>query len=738
MRKLWTSSLALAVAVGCLAVVTSAAGATPMSRVPTTRQLLVPPGSASSRYVVVGNGPVLRFGNAVYVGGVSRLGIPTGSAVVVSPQTGQALPIKAEVSGGSVQAAIPDGAGGWYIGGTFTSVAGVGRPGLAHLLNDGTLDTAFAPPALGQVRALALDTGRLYVGGVQTLSADPWFLPALDALDPATGAVLPITYPLLAHTDQSPAFGVIALAAGGGKLFAAFNGDNGIAAYDGSSGALLWSQPGTQSYGQYSGPVAIALAGGKLLAAGRISTSSGPVDLEELDPAGGALVGEPALDGPVAGMAAGPTNAYVLVRSPHVVGVSVWKLGLSTGALTRLALVKGASAIALNSPNLYTAGQAAVGGDVRVYAFDTRQAKPTARALSPVLIGGGVGSLAVQSGRLLVAGSFLGTGGPERDGLAAFDADTGALLPWNPAVPSGHVAALAGSGKTIYLAGAFKRVAGQPRLGLAAVSAAGTGKLLSWHPRLSQGSFGSLVVTQGRVFAGGSAKPHGAKASTPFRHLLVFSARTGRQLPWTSRIGRVKLLALGRGHVYAESACPVKGTTGACLTAFRVRGVGRRLWRKSIDGPVFALATGGATLFVGGQFSSVAGQPRQNLAALAVDRRGTVLDFSPDIPLPVTAIGVTDNGIAFATDAFGAGSSGPYFVGAQALGAVDWDGSVLPWQLTFPPNDVPLSASDTAALAGNFSVEDLASAPGGLVARGDFSWIGPPDDPAPGSLVWLR
>jgi outer membrane protein assembly factor BamB len=727
----------LAVAVGGLAVVTSAGGTTPRNRVPTALRLLEPPGTVSSRYVVLGDGPVVRVGNAVYVGGVSRLGTPTGSAVVVSPQTGQALPVKAEVSGGSVQAAIPDGAGGWYIGGTFTSVGGVGRPGLAHLLTDGTLDTAFAPPALGQVRALALDGGRLYVGGVQALYSDPWFTPVLSALDPATGAVLPVTYPLLAHTDQSPAFGVIGLAAGGGKLFAAFNGDNGIAAYDESSGTLVWSRPGAPSFGQYSGPAAIALAGGKLLAAGQISTAGGPADLQELDPATGALVDQPALNGPVAGMAAGPTNAYVLVRSPHVSGVSVWKLGLSSGTLTGLAVVKGASAIALNSPNLYAAGQAAVGGDVRVYAFDTRQAKPTARALSPVLIGGGVGSLAVQSGHLLVAGSFLGTGGPERKGLAAFDAETGALLPWRPAVPTGHVAALAGYGKTIYLAGAFKRVSGQPRVGLAAVSALGTGKLLPWHPRLSEGSFGSLIVTQRRVFAGGSAKPHGEKASSPFRHLLVFSARTGERMPFKSRIGRVRLMAQGRGHVFAESSCTVKGSPGSCVTAFRVRGAGRRVWRRSIDGRVSALGTGRNMLFVGGQFSSVGGHPRHNLAALTVDGTGRLLGFEPDIQLPVTALAVAGGGVVFATDAFGPGSSGPYFVGAQAVGAVDWAGNVSPWQIAFPPNDVPLSASDSAALAGNFSVDQLTLAPGGIVARGDFSWIGPADSPAAGNLVWV-
>ena len=355
--------------------------------------------------------------------------------------------------------------------------------------------------------------------------------------------------------------------------------------------------------------------------------------------------------------------------------------------------------------------------------------------MNPILIGGGVGALALHSGRLLVAGSFLGTGGVKRSGLAAFDAETGSLLPWSPAVPGGHVHALASAGKKIYLAGAFKRVSGQPRVGLAAVSALGTGRLLPWHPRLSQGSFGSLVVTGGRVFAGGSAKPHGAKASTPFRHLLLFSAITGRRLPFKSRIGRVNLLAVGHGLVIAASDC---GATSACLTAFRVGGIGRPVWRTSIKGTVSALRASGSTLYVGGQFSSIDGQLRTNVAALALDKTGRLLDFAPQLPQPVTALARTSYGLVIAANAFGAGSTGPYFVGAQALGAVSADGSVLPWWIAFPPNDVPLSASGTAALAGNFSVAELVPVPGGLVARGDFSWIGPPDDPAPGSLVWLR
>ena len=228
--------------------------------------------------------------------------------------------------------------GGWYVGGTYTSVGEDGRSGLAHLLPSGMLDTAFVPPKLGQVRALALDAGRLYVGGVQALHADSWFLPVLSAVDPATGALLPV---FRCGAGRRLAFVRSDRTRGRRReALCGLNGDNGIAAYDEGTGTLLSSQPGTPSFGQYSGPAALALAGGKLLAGGQISTPAGSVNLEELGPATGAPVGQLAMDGPVAGMTTGPTNAYLLVRSPNVSGLSVWKLGLSSGTLTRLAIVR--------------------------------------------------------------------------------------------------------------------------------------------------------------------------------------------------------------------------------------------------------------------------------------------------------------------------------------------------------------------------------------------------------------
>lgn len=689
-------------------------GAVPTQQVQARPPAAAPPTAVFSRYVVPTPGPVLRVGNTVYVSGVSHVAPPTGSAVILSAATGRAERVRALVAGGSVETSITDGTGGWYIGGSFTSVGGVLRPGLAHLLADGALDMSFAPPDLGQVKALALDGGRLYAGGVRALAAAE-LLPFLSALDPATGALLPVSYPPIAQSSGG-LFEVVGLAAADGKVYAAFNHGNGIAAYDEDSGALLWSQP-VPSCDNCSGLAALALADGKLLVGGQFSEDAGAVYLEVLDPATGTVVEQPAVGGPVSGIATVGDSAYV------VAGGALWQLDLSSWASTRRAACTFCSAVTASGSTLYVSKWAPVGGDLRVYALDLGQAKPTLQPLSQITVGGSVDTLALQNGRLLIAGSFTGLGGWKRSGLAAFDARTGALLPWRPAIQEGlDVEALAHSGRTIYLGGSFGRVSGEPRLGLAAVSARGRGKVLPWHPRLSYAVTGALAVAGGRVFAAGAFKTHGAKPSAPLSALLAFSAKTGRTVAFhpTPPIRHALVLTVWH-HLLL-----VGGDGNNGVTALRANGDGRIVWRTAVAGGtfplVFALQTDGSRLYVGGRFSQIGGQPRTNLAALALDRSGALLDFAPQVPNQVMALARTDYGLVFSTMAIEGGES---WLGTQALGAVSPGGQLLPWRIAFPPSD---------EIVG---VDDLAVVPGGLVASGMFSWIGPTDHPAAGSLVWL-
>src|SRR5689334_14320019 len=103
-------------------------------------------------------------GNTLYIGGTfARIGPNTGGFATLNDATGALRAGWPRVEG-LVGAVAPDGSGGCYIGGSFTSVAGVARLNLAHLRADGTLD-GWNPGADGDVRALAVSGSTVYAGG---------------------------------------------------------------------------------------------------------------------------------------------------------------------------------------------------------------------------------------------------------------------------------------------------------------------------------------------------------------------------------------------------------------------------------------------------------------------------------------------------------------------------------------------------------------------------------------------
>jgi hypothetical protein len=88
------------------------------------------------------DGPVnamVASGNTLYVGGAfTHLGTVVGPGAPIDAVTGQVVrPFP--VVDGAVTLVAPDGAGGWYIGGSFTSVGGLPRSRLAHINADNTV-----------------------------------------------------------------------------------------------------------------------------------------------------------------------------------------------------------------------------------------------------------------------------------------------------------------------------------------------------------------------------------------------------------------------------------------------------------------------------------------------------------------------------------------------------------------------------------------------------------------------
>ena len=175
---------------------------------------------------------------------------------------------------------------------------------------------------------------------------------------------------------------------------------------------------------------------------------------------------------------------------------------------------------------------------------------------------GGVHAVVAAGDRVYVGGNFTG-------GVAAINATTGALAWLGNA--NGDVRALAlGPNGSLLLGGAFTTVGGITHRKIASVNAA-TGAVNNTFRGSVGGTVRDIVVVGNTAYFGGQFTNHSG---------------------FTQR-------ALGA----------VDATTGTRVTAFTTA---------ANDGNVYALATDGTKLFIGGNFTGVGGQARNQLASVTL------------------------------------------------------------------------------------------------------------------------
>lgn len=183
-------SLALALIMGTLSLAPQPASAT----TPTVRDSLWIANSRVRATAVLGN--------TLYLGGdFSYLGPVTGHGAAIDASTGEVdlgLPrinaagdaVPDDNPNATVEAAVSDGSGGWFVGGLFDRVGGVGRNNLVHIKADHTVDAAWNPAPNGAVQGLAASGSTLYVAGEFT-SIGGEQRNRIAALDVATGVATP-------------------------------------------------------------------------------------------------------------------------------------------------------------------------------------------------------------------------------------------------------------------------------------------------------------------------------------------------------------------------------------------------------------------------------------------------------------------------------------------------------------------------------------------------------------------
>jgi len=227
-----------------------------------------------------------------------------------------------------------------------------------------------------------------------------------------------------------------------------------------------------------------------------------------------------------------------------------------------------------------------------------------------------ISDIAVSNGVVYVVGDFTSMNNQPRNGMAAFSAESGELLPWDPnsgwrstsirdLYPS--VVMLQVMDTIAYCSGSINNIAGKPINGIAAVSTK-SGALLDWNP----------IVPKYRLVEGGILT-----IDSPIR--ILAASRTGVVLV-TRRTGTI-----GEAFTERRGFAEIDLRTGSLSDwnpIFSSRGVRDTFYVHYAHIHAFALQ--GSTLYVGGVFDSVNGIPRSRLCAFDLNTR-ELLAWNPKV-----------------------------------------------------------------------------------------------------------
>ena len=501
-----------------------------------------------------------------------------------------------------------------FIGGEFTTTAGV-RALLVKFsaAGGGAVDASWNPAITGPndadpttvttVRSLLLSGNALYVGGRFT---------TIGGLARAHFAKLPVDGAALAD--------------------ATFRADAELTEDNGAGGAAL-AQLGTQviaggSFRRINGNVALALA--------------------SLDGATGTL-GE---------------RYRAQVETPGFV----------------FSIVRQADGKLIVGGHFFIAGGVPRNGLVRLLGDGTVDA-----GWSPATDNAQINEIVLDGNDIYVAGTFSTMGGQPRSGLAKLSAigSDAADPDWNPNV-DGFISTITATGSQLYVCGEFNAVGGTLIHGLARVSKSGTGVLdAAWRPAISRRrAAGAIVANDTSVFVAsyrieagesgaalqkfslttGAADP---KFKPPFRGDISSLALDGASLyaggnrtlarlhtGTGARDGKFRVtpdndvtaLKISGSQMYAGGLFKtISGVKRNGLARIDLTGTGTvdRSWNPQpehvengrpgrfgyygVVPAVYALRVEGDTVFVGGEFDTIGGEPRLSFASLAVAHAPVVL-----------------------------------------------------------------------------------------------------------------
>jgi hypothetical protein len=617
----------------------------------------------------------------VYVGGAfNKIGPPMYGGTPLDRNTG--LPVHtAPLPNAQAYDVVPDGQGGYYLGGAFTAVDGQPRNRVAHVSANGELLPFGGAEGsgfdAGTVERMLLHDGVLYVqhrerNEYTTIAPEYW-----GPVDGNDGALLwngPVT--------DEQVEGVLPGPGSGWYMWGAFRHvagqrREGLARVGGNGALHPWDP-------QVNGAVSIVKEVGDVLYVAGCFTSVGgqprkymaaidrwtgeamPFNVQ-LMTAHGLMCPAPYTVLPHAG------KVYIRGTFEFVNGMNGnerWLDGVSgqiaappfdaNGPLTNLFEHDGTA---------WVIGEFdTINGNARMGMAMIDMASGTVLPNTFSVEGGRIDDMRFDDDHVFLIGNFTAINGEPRPGVAKVDHVSGELLPWLPQA-SGPIRRLELSNGSVYISGTFTMVDGQQRRSVAAVDPVDA-QVTPWQHQ--QDNTGRLLGTNGSavfLWIGNILS-----LQSGFSRLVALDAVTGSPTGWEVSAGGVReMMVVNDQLVLAGCFSWVAGVPRQGLASVDLVDGQVLPWAPAVNGCVRSAALHNDELYICGTFTQVSGEARDGMAAVSMDT---------GVPLPFEAVFNGNGGEAVELESLAVGGDTLYVVGRFWEANGQWRANMAAFDLT--------------------------------------------------------
>ncbi len=605
----------------------------------------------------------------IYLGGsFNYIGPNTPYGVAAKTSTGNTY-ADYDCPNGPVHVAIPDGAGGWFIGGEFTKVADKARSKIAHIDSNGILTEKFSDFGFNDaVKTLKIEGDNLYVGGAFS-SAGKIIKYGAQFTD--SNSFPDFSYP----QPNGPVRSSVSDGNGGWFISGNFSmvGDSirNKLAHINADGKVTSFNPGMSASANV-----MEVNSGKLFLGGSFSEVAGEprTGLASIDISTGLITAWSPLvlmsteaAGTIYSMASDDTAIYIGGSFRYINGTfcrHLAKIDMNTGNLMSFPEIASTTAFVFalersgnslfvggsfnniggisrsnigsinldnntvnawnpNSNNtvniirvydntVYVGGNfTIIGGQARSYlsAIDISTALATSWNPNP---NNSVNKLVIYDNSVIAIGSFSTIGGVSRKYIASVHLSTGLSNQWNPIFDKG-ISTVSVFNNKIYTGGEFVSLGGEYSRSYIAAVNINNGTISSWAPEINDEVW-SIETAGDVVYAGGKFS---TVNGTSRNGLASISANDASVTSWNPNAGIITLLKIANNVLYVGGGFTnILGEVRNCLASVDITTGNLTAWNPNVNNGVKCLDIADGIVFIGGEFTSVGGQPRNRLAAV--------------------------------------------------------------------------------------------------------------------------